>query len=125
VFRGKADPACTVCNGALNLLSQVGAPAPRGEPHGWELPTHFLLAQDRVDHHEHRRVDRSRSVPPAGAMKQGSVMGGSEVRTPETVAPLLVFGCEGGEATGLVDVVVWMRRSPYDPGSKSSMRSKA
>src|SRR3712207_8376080 len=55
---------------SLNLLSQVGTPTPRGAPHGWELPTHILLAQDRVTHHEHRRVDRGGRVPPGGAAGQ-------------------------------------------------------
>ena len=53
------DPACAVCNGALNLLAQVGAAPPRVVSCGWQLPTLILLAQDHVDHHVHRRA-----IPP-------------------------------------------------------------
>ena len=45
---GMASPACAVCNGALNLLSQVGAPTLARFRSGARLPTHSLLAQDRV-----------------------------------------------------------------------------
>ena len=44
--RGMASPACAVCIGALNLLSQVGAAPPRHFHPGAQLPTLFLLAQD-------------------------------------------------------------------------------
>jgi len=41
-----ASPACAVCIGALNLLSQVGAAPPRHFHPDAQLPTLFLLAQD-------------------------------------------------------------------------------
>ena len=43
---GKASPACAVCTGALNLLSQVGATVPALIRPGARLPTLSLLAQD-------------------------------------------------------------------------------
>ena len=44
--KGAASPACAVCPGALNLLSQVGATSPMPYSSGARLPTVFLLAQD-------------------------------------------------------------------------------
>ena len=44
-----ASPACAVCIGALNLLSQVGAAPPRHFHPDAQLPTLFLLAQDIDD----------------------------------------------------------------------------
>jgi hypothetical protein len=37
--RGAASPACAVCPGALNLLSQVGATVPMSYDSGARLPT--------------------------------------------------------------------------------------
>jgi hypothetical protein len=44
--KGAASPACAVCPGALNLLSQVGAAMPVPNDPGAQLPTVSLLAQD-------------------------------------------------------------------------------
>lgn len=49
------EPACAVCNGALNLLSQVGAAPSWGCQDGERLPG-FVNRLKTIDHHVHRRL---------------------------------------------------------------------
>jgi hypothetical protein len=69
-------PACAVCNGDLNLLSQVGAATPLACARGEQLPTRVLLAQDYVDHHEHGRAGHQARVSCAAGTYKLRAYGG-------------------------------------------------
>jgi hypothetical protein len=56
--KGAASPACAVCPGALNLLSQVGATAPVPFGSRSAAPDCLSVGSRLLRQHEHRRIGR-------------------------------------------------------------------